>query len=98
MDNQEYQVYQEPNQQPQKSGKGLAIASLVCGLVCFFCINPCYLLSFAACITGGIALGKNTEGKGMAIAGIILGIASIVIQVIVDICLIPFTFGLTFLF
>ena len=96
MDNQEYQVYtpEEPN-----DNKGLAVASLICGIISFFCVNPCYLVSLAAIITGCVYLGKKgTSSKGMAIAGLILGIASIVIGVIVDLCLIPITFGTSFFF
>ncbi len=76
----------------------MAIAALVCGLVSFFCCNPLYLVSIAAIILGIVAICKENESKGMAIAGLCLGGASILIGIIVDICLIPFTLGGSFLF
>ncbi len=73
--------------QPTSSkGKGLAIASLVCGICALVFMCCCtYIgiaLGIAAIICG--ALSKNDEGKksGMAIAGIICGAAAIVICIV----------------
>ena len=85
-------------QQPKDDKKGLCITSLVLGLVSFFCCNPLYLVSVAAIITGIIGATSNSPSKGMAIAGAVIGGASILICIIVDICLIPFTFGASFFF
>lgn len=56
---------------------GLAIASLICGIV--GCIPG---LGIAAVVTGHMALGRikisGQGGRGMAIAGLILGYLSIV--------------------
>lgn len=90
MDNQNYYVQEEPK-------KGLSVASLVCGIISYFCCNPLYLVSIAAVILGIVALCKK-ESKGMAIAGLVLGGMSILVCFIVDLCLIPFTFGTSFLF
>jgi hypothetical protein len=61
---------------------GLAIASLVLGLV-GLCVPLCPLL---AVIFGAIALSQisktGQEGKGMAIAGLILGIVKIALGVL----------------
>jgi hypothetical protein len=64
--------YATPFNSP-KQGNGLAIASLVCGLG-FFCTPLSALL---AIILGIVSLNKTKDprigGKGMAIAGIVLG-------------------------
>jgi uncharacterized membrane protein YvbJ len=62
---------------------GFAIAALVTGIVGFF-INP---LSILAIIFGAIGLGQtskdpNLKGRGMAIAGLVLGIIMGIIWII----------------
>jgi hypothetical protein len=63
--------------QPLKTN-GMAIASLVCGLL--GCI-PWFITGLLAIVFGIIGLGKakqpQTGGKGLALAGLILGILSI---------------------
>jgi hypothetical protein len=64
--------------QPQQPGNGLAIASLVCGIIglLIFWI----VLSPLAIIFGGIGLAKANRGakyRGQAIAGLVLGIVAI---------------------
>ncbi|BDS09016.1 hypothetical protein NT6N_40560 [Oceaniferula spumae] len=64
-----------PNVAPGRTS-GLAIASLVCGIASFV---PIFIGSLAAIICGHMALsqikksGQQLTGKGMAIAGMILG-------------------------
>jgi hypothetical protein len=58
---------------------GLAITSLVCGIVGLFL----HFLSILAIIFGGVALaqiGKNPalKGRGMAVAGLVLGIITVI--------------------
>ncbi len=72
----------------------MAIASLILGIVGFF-LNPLYLVSIAAIVTGVIGRG-NYDQKGMATAGLILGICTFVLQCIGDILITLFTFGLGF--
>ena len=87
--------YYNVNGYPQKKPTGLAIASLVCGIVGLLCINPCGTVTAAALICGLIALlSSNQGGKALAIAGIVLG----GIQVILEIALAIFSFGATLLF
>ncbi len=75
---------------PQKKSNGLAIASLVCGIVGLLCINPCGTVTAATIICGLVALLSSEQGgKGMAIAGLILG----GIQILLEIILAVFTFG-----
>ncbi|MBS0024751.1 DUF4190 domain-containing protein [Microbacterium paraoxydans] len=65
---------------PPRPTSGLAITSLVCGLVAvvlFWAVIP-MLASIAAVITGHLALGQirrtpGLGGRGIAIAGLILG-------------------------
>ncbi len=81
----------------EKKSNGICIASLVCGLVSFLgCCNPFYLVSLAAVILGIVGVCGSYSGKGMAIAGIILGVLAVLIWVVLDILLIPFTFGASF--
>lgn len=73
------------NNMPQQGGKGLAIASMVLGIIalvffCFFWISiPCGII---AIILGGVALATKKPGKGMAIAGLVCAILGIAVYVI----------------
>ncbi len=61
---------------PQKTTSGLAITSLVCGILGFFCLG---ITSIVAVITGHLARSKikratsSIGGEGLALAGLILG-------------------------
>ncbi len=72
------------NNQPQNTASGVSIASLCCGIA-GFCINPFYLVNLAAIVTGiiGIAQAGN-KPKGMAIAGLALGVVGAMCQFVVD--------------
>lgn len=71
----------------QKPSSGLAIASLVLGIVglLFSCCIPYlpFLCSLAGCILGIISLAKKMGGKGMAIAGLICSIIALIPAIIV---------------
>ncbi|WP_307805214.1 DUF4190 domain-containing protein [Microbacterium sp. BLY] len=77
---QTYAVAQPYAAPPARPSSGLAITSLVCGIagvVLFWAVLP-MLASIAAVITGHMALGQirrspGLGGRGMAIAGLILG-------------------------
>ncbi len=65
---------------------GLAIASLVTGILAFICLGP--LAAIPAIIFGHIALSRiNTEpdldGRGMAVSGLVMGYLNIVLVVLV---------------
>ena len=70
---QQYNNYQEPGQ-PQNNG--MAIGSLVCGIIggllscCYYISLP---LSIVSIVLGIIVLKKKKGGKNLAIVGIILG-------------------------
>lgn len=99
------QTYQQPQQTyyaPQqsaptvnKTSNGVGVAALVCGIICFFC-NPFYLVCLAAVILGIVGLCQAGKPKGAAIAGLILGIAGTITQVIIDFLLSIFTMGISF--
>lgn len=72
-------VNQQQNQTQDTPGKGLGIASLVCGIVSFFCFG--LILGILAVVFGGIAKGKGYKG-GMATAGIVLGVIGLALYVI----------------
>lgn len=65
---------------PNKTGAGMAVAALICGIVSLFVFG--IILGILACVFGGIALSKYREGlhsrKGMSIVGIVLGIIGII--------------------
>ena len=79
------QTYYSVPEEPKKEGGyiGVAIASLVCGILSLLCCPLAWcgsccgglnvLLAIAAVVLGIIALVKAFEGKGMAIAGLVCG-------------------------
>lgn len=69
--------------QPQRTN-GLAITSLVTGIVGFICCGP---LAIVAIVTGFIGKNQidkdpNQKGRGLAIAGIVIGIVAIAFAII----------------
>lgn len=83
-------VYQnfQPNVQPVAQNNGVATASLIVGIVSLVCCG--FPAGIVAVILGIIGLNKSKtmcgNGKGMAIAGIILGAVSIVFSIAMPIC------------
>lgn len=76
-----YAAYNGNSQNPVQNdpGRGLAIASLVCGIISFFCCGvPC---GIAAVICGFLARNKGST-SGMATAGIVCGIAGAVLAIV----------------
>ena len=60
---------------------GLSVSSMVIGIVAL--ILSCFpyvplILGLVAVALGGVGIAKNASGKGMAIAGLILGIISVI--------------------
>ena len=78
-----YQNFQ-PNVQPVAQNNGMATASLIVGIVANVCCG--FPAGIVALILGIIGLSKSKtmcgNGKGMAIAGIILGAISIVLSIV----------------
>lgn len=82
-----YQQYQSYTDQlkPEQDKKTLAIVSLVLGiisLVCCMCPGVPIISSIAAVIVGAISINKKQGGKGMAIAGVILGSIGILMGIV----------------
>lgn len=83
--------FQPPPDKPpgQPRSEGLAITSMVLGIVGLLSVCCCTLLSgplgIAATITGFIGLSKANDGsaggKGMAVAGVVLGIITILLTI-----------------
>ena len=81
-----------PGYGPQGSANGLAVASLVCGLLALPTTCCCSLaslpLAIAACVMGGIQMSKAKAnpkvygGKGMALAALICGFVAILMSVV----------------
>lgn len=86
--NQPYQ-YQQFQEQPE-SGKNFAIASLVLGIVSFFCCGT--ICSILGIIFGVISKQRQKENNGMATAGIVLSIIALVLGIVFSI--IAFATGL----
>ncbi|MBR1423459.1 MAG: DUF4190 domain-containing protein [Ruminococcus sp.] len=79
-----YPQYQQ--QPPQKGTSGLAIASMVLGIVALVlsCFGWTGLICGAlAVIMGGIAIAGKKGGKGMAIAGLVCGIIALIPSIFV---------------
>lgn len=94
-DNYQENYYQDPYgyvPEPQKQS-GIGIAAMVLGIVAFF-VNPLYLCSLTALILGIIGACKKDSKKGCAITGIILGVVSVMWQIVFDFVLSIFTGGL----
>jgi hypothetical protein len=77
--------YQSGYQGPPARSNGMAITSLVCGvaqfLLWFFILIPGFIAAVAALIFGVVGLGQIRQrgegGRGLAIAGIVLGILGV---------------------
>ena len=71
---------------PQEGSSGMAVASMVLGLLAILlscCLYPvAFLLALIGLILGAVAIKKDTPGKGMAIAGLVLSLISIAIAVL----------------
>lgn len=70
--------YAMPNQP-----KGLSIASMCCGIATFVGFGFFILPQIAAVILGHLALNREPAGKGMAIAGLIMGYVGVAITLVV---------------
>lgn len=71
---------------PPVQTSGLAIASLVCGIVSFLILGV--VLGPLAIIFGGVALSKikknpEIKGRGLAVAGLVLGIVATIVIIVV---------------
>lgn len=62
--------------QPQQkdNSKGLAVASLVLGILSFFSCGQGIILSVLGFIFGMISISKQKHGNGLAIAGIVISV------------------------
>ena len=67
--------------------KALSIASLCCGIASFLGFGFFLLPQLAAVVLGHLALNREPAGRGMAIAGLVLGYAAIAITVLVVVVL-----------
>jgi len=78
--------YESGTPMPKRKTPGIAIASLVCGILSWVCLG--LLAAIPAVITGHLALGKIKRsagalaGRGLAIAGLLLGYTSIVAMIV----------------
>lgn len=87
MDQMNNEVFNQQPVNPQQPGKGLAIGSMVCGIVgIVFCM--CYsavgiILGIVAIVLAVLSKNKNNGVmQGMAKAGLICGIVALAINII----------------
>lgn len=73
----------------ENESKGLAIATLVLGIISVFSCGCCFPLGILAIIFAIIVLAKKKGGKPMAIIGMILSFISIMFVVLTYILFIP---------
>lgn len=66
--------------EPRNETNGLAVASLVCGILSIVFPFFGFVLSIVAIVTG--CIGLNNNNRGMAIAGIICGAAGILLNIL----------------
>ncbi len=81
MDNQNY------NAGEKRPGSGLAVASMILGIIAL-CLGVCwYYISIPAAVLSiifaAVTLGGHRGGKGMAIAGLVCSIVSLVPAIII---------------
>ena len=83
-DTQYTQNYNQPTYpvKQKEEGKGMAIASLVIGILSVTCCCGGILPSILAVVFGFISKSQKKENNGMALAGIILGFVGIVIGIV----------------
>lgn len=76
--------YSQGMMEEPKGGKGMAIASLVLGIIglVLFCACGSFVLGPIAIILAIIVLVGKRNGKGMAIAGIITGGLGIILSIV----------------
>ena len=81
------QNIQNPYQAPPEGSVGMAVASMVLGIVGFL-ISCCFypvtiVMAGVGLILGAVAIKKGPAGKGMAVTGIVLSIISLAFAVLV---------------
>lgn len=81
------QNIQNPYQAPPEGSVGMAVASMVLGIVGFL-ISCCFypvtiVMAVVGLILGAVAVKKGPAGKGMAVTGIVLSIISLAFAVLV---------------
>lgn len=86
-------IYQPPYPQeaPAAQGKGLAVASLILGIVSFFCFA--IITGILAIVFGSIAKSKGYRG-GLATGGIVCGIIGVALWLLMIIFMPTAIFGL----
>ncbi|MCM0616229.1 DUF4190 domain-containing protein [Paenarthrobacter sp. TYUT067] len=87
---QPYGQPQSPYGQPayyamQAEPKGLSIASMCCGIAVYVGFGFFILPQIAAVILGHLALKREPAGKGMAIAGLVMGYLGVALTLILGI-------------
>jgi len=91
------QNYVDYNEHQPATKNGLAIAGFVIACVSVF-FDPCLILSIIGFIFGIVGMNNSTDKtyRGLGLAAIIISIATLVIQSLVDLIITISTFGTGF--
>jgi hypothetical protein len=82
--NQQYQgPYGQPYAGMSAQPKGLSIASMCCGIAVYAGFGVILLPQIAAVILGHMALRREPSGRGLAIAGLVMGYVGLALTVLV---------------
>ena len=74
----------------ENGSKGLSVAALIFGILGILCCCIGFPFAIIGLILAIIALAKRKAGKGLAIAGLITSLITLIISAIVGISAIPF--------
>ncbi len=89
-----YNAYGQPVYYPlPPEPKGLSIASLCSGIVVYLGFGVFILPQIAAIILGHLALRREPAGRGMAIAGLVLGYVGLAITILIIGLIVALGFG-----
>lgn len=88
----QYYADSTPNQNIDKSKNGMALASMILGIVSVV-IGCCWFISIACAVVALILgiLSVKSEKRGMAIAGIVLGSIGILSGIIIGLSMLAFS-------
>ena len=74
----------------ENGSKGLSVAALIFGILGILCCCMGFPFAIIGLILAIIALAKRKAGKGLAVAGLITSLITLIISTIVGISMVPF--------
>ena len=74
----------------ENGSKGLSVAALIFGILGILCCCMGFPFAIIGLILAIIALAKRKAGKGLAVAGLITSLITLIISTIVGVSMVPF--------